>query len=320
MLVDDITLKVMAGNGGNGKVSFLHLSGNYKGGPDGGNGGNGGSVYFVGVNDITALRNFRYKKSVKAEDGIGGGKRNLFGRNGEHLEVKIPLGTTVTNIQTGQVFEITDTTTKHLVARGGIGGKGNNEFKSATNQTPRYADPGTPGEKFDYKLELGLIADIGFIGLPNAGKSSLLAVLTNANPKIGNYAFTTLEPNLGALDGMILADIPGLIEGASTGRGLGTKFLRHIEKTKMLVHFIDATLADPLKTYHIVRKELEEYGHALTNKKELILLTKTDLIDKETLGKRIKDLKTLGKQIETISIYNEADIEKLKKLLLTQAS
>src|SRR5260221_6772227 len=230
MLVDDVTIHIQAGYGGDGSAYLKRNAQTAKGGPDGGNGGNGGNLYFQGVDDILGLAEFRFKKDIKAEDGVNGGKQNLYGRAGKDIYVKIPIGTHVLDTQTSEVWEITDSTSKILLARGGIGGRGNNEFKSATNQTPRFAEKGTPGQERTIHLQLKLIADIGFIGLPNAGKSSLLKALTNATPKIANYPFTTLEPHLGMMNGITLADIPGLIEGASTGRGLGIQFLKHAEQ------------------------------------------------------------------------------------------
>ena len=269
MLVDEVQIFIKAGNGGNGSASFIRNSQTARGGPDGGNGGIGGSIFIQGINDIDALQTFRYDKKVKAEDGVNGGKNKLFGRNGQHLTIRVPLGTFVYDLSNNTNLEVTDEETKHLIAKGGKGGRGNNEFKSATNQAPKFAEKGESGEEKRVKLELKLIADVGLIGLPNAGKSSLLEVLTNAHPKIGNYPFTTLEPNLGVMSGFILADIPGLIEGASDGKGLGINFLKHIEKVKVLIHCIDATSNDYEKDYKIVRNELKKYNPLLLKKKEV---------------------------------------------------
>ena len=200
MLIDEVEIMVKAGSGGNGAVSFIRNAMTRKGGPDGGNGGNGGDVYFEGVDDVTALREFQYKKEVKALDGVPGKKKNLFGKNAPELVVKIPLGTKVTDIKSGQSFEVLEKQQRNLVAHGGKGGRGNNEFKSSTVQAPKFAEKGEPGEIRRLKLELAIIADVGLIGLPNSGKSSLLSVFTNAHPKIGDYPFTTLEPNLGVME------------------------------------------------------------------------------------------------------------------------
>ena len=322
MLIDTVTITVAGGRGGNGRVSFLRNAQTTKGGPDGGNGGNGGSVYLQGIDDILALRNFQFKKELKAEDGVPGGKQKQFGKNGGDLTIRLPIGTLVTDQTTGEQFEIVDDREKVLIAKGGIGGKGNDEFKSATNQTPRYAEKGTAGEEKILFLELKLIADIGFIGLPNAGKSSLLSVLTNAHPKIANYPFTTLEPNIGMLimgnKQIALADIPGLIAGAHTGKGLGTQFLRHVEKTKAFIHCISVENESVLSAYQTVKDELQEYNKTLLEKKEIILLTKTDLVDDSTVKKKVKELAKTKIPIVPFSIYNEKDIEDLKTLLAAQ--
>ena len=321
MLIDDVTVTFIGGKGGDGAVSFRQNEGNPRGGPDGGNGGNGGNVYLKGIDDISALQKFQFTKTEKAEDGVPGKKKNLFGKNGEHLIVTIPLGTTVTNTKTKKSFEITDTTTLHQVARGGQGGKGNNEFKSATHQVPRFAEKGRQGEVRELHLQMRLIADIGLIGQPNAGKSSLLAVLTNAHPKIGSYPFTTLEPNLGVIQSgegknVILADIPGLIEGASDGKGLGVKFLKHIEKTRLLVHCLDGTTEGLLSLYHAVRKEFEAYNPELLQKPELILVTKSDLLSPEELAEKVAILQSLKKTVLAVSVYQETQVDHLKDSLL----
>lgn len=321
MLIDHVTITIEAGKGGNGRVSFLRNAQTRKGGPDGGNGGDGGNIFIQGVDDILALKNFQFKKHIQAEDGIPGGKKKLFGRKGEDTTIYLPIGTLVTDTASGEQFEIVDAQTI-LIAKGGLGGRGNDTFKSATNQTPRYAEKGTPGERKELFLELKLIADVGLIGLPNAGKSSLLSVVTNARPKIANYPFTTLEPNIGMLidkkKQIALADIPGLIEGAHTGRGLGIQFLRHVEKTKLLVHCISCENEDLLTTYQTVRQELGLYNEQLLEKKEIILLTKTDLLTKESVKEKKEQLSGLGKEVVPFSIYNQEDITSIKKLLASQ--
>lgn len=312
MLVDNINLIIKAGNGGDGAATFLRNEMTAKGGPDGGNGGNGGNIYFQGSTNISDLREFRYKKRISAEDGIPGKHKKLFGKNAEHLTIFLPLGTRVTDSASGKVIEIIDTTTPILIAKGGKGGRGNTEFKSATNQAPRYAEKGTLGEEKKLFLELRIIADIGLIGLPNAGKSSLLSVLTNATPKIGAYAFTTLEPNIGMLGEHAIADIPGLIEGASKGKGLGVEFLKHIEKTKILVHCIDSSSEDVQKAYSTVRNEFEQYNTSLLDKPEIILLTKTDLANEARIKKNMKILEKKNKQVLTASIYDPGSLDRLK--------
>lgn len=326
MLVDHVTITIKAGDGGNGAVHFRRNAQTARGGPDGGNGGNGGNVYAQGIDDILGLQEFRFRKKLAAEDGIKGGRQNLFGRQGKDLVVRIPLGTQVTNTTTKEVFEISDTTTRLLVAKGGVGGRGNNEFKTATDQAPHYAEKGTAGEEKELQLDLRLIADVGLIGLPNAGKSSLLKALTNATPKIGNYAFTTLEPNIGMLvprslgevgmAPLAIADIPGLIEGASVGRGLGIQFLRHIEKTKLLVHCIDITQEHILDAYTTIRKELGEYSPAILEKPEIILLTKADMCSEKDIQKIVVQTKKLvQKEVYAISIFDAARLTKLQQLL-----
>lgn len=318
MLIDDVKITIKAGNGGNGASTFRRNAQTPRGGPDGGNGGNGGNVYVVGTSDITALSQFQFKKEIKAEDGIAGKKNNLFGRNGEHATIKVPFGTQITNEETQEALEI-NKETPVLLAHGGHGGLGNNALKSATNQAPKKGEPGTPGEVKKLHLVMRLIADIGLIGLPNAGKSSLLSVLTNAHPKIANYPFTTLEPNLGVMNGKVIADIPGLIEGASKGKGLGDKFLRHVEKTKFLVHCIDASSEDIERDYHIIREELLNYNSDLSEKEELVVLTKTDLVSPEELASKLKKCKQLSNVVLSVSIYDEASIESFKKELLKSA-
>lgn len=326
MLIDDVTITIQAGNGGNGSVHFLRNSHQPKGGPDGGNGGNGGDIYIQGVDDIMALQQFQYKKEIHAEDGVRGSGQNMYGRNGKDLVLQIPLGTTIVDNTTDEVWEVTDTTSTTVLVKGGKGGRGNNEFKTATNQTPTYAEQGEEGQKRILHLQLGIIADIGFIGLPNAGKSSLLKVLTNADPKIGDYPFTTLEPNLGVLvtkektdKHIVLADIPGLIEGASKGKGLGIKFLKHVEKTKILFHCIDSSDRHALDTYYAVRKEIEQFSQTLAAKPEVILVTKIDLVTEDDVTNVKKDLKKTKKEILTVSIYAPKTILLLEKLIQSHA-
>ena len=315
MLVDNINLIIKAGNGGDGAATFLRNEMTAKGGPDGGNGGNGGNIYFQGSTNVNDLREFRFKKRIEAQSGIPGKHKKLFGKNAEHLTILLPLGTRVTDINSGKVIEIIDNKTPILIAKGGEGGRGNTEFKSATNQAPRYAEKGTFGEEKKLFLELRMIADVGLIGLPNAGKSSLLSVLTNAKPKIGNYAFTTLEPNIGIMNKHAIADIPGLIEGASRGRGLGVEFLKHIEKTKVLVHCIDSSNENVDKAYSTVRNEFEQYNTSLLDKPEIILLTKTDLADEDQIKKNVKILEKKGKKVLSCSTYNQKSLDILKNEL-----
>lgn len=312
MLVDSVTLQIKAGNGGDGAATFLRNGMTAKGGPDGGNGGNGGDIYFQGSHNLRDLKEFRYKKKLAAIHGTPGKNKKLFGKNAPDLTIYVPLGTQITDTTTGKLYEVTDTQTPILMAKGGIGGRGNTEFKSATNQSPMEAEAGTMGEEKELTIELKLIAEIGLIGLPNAGKSSLLTVLTNATPKIGNYPFTTLEPSLGMLGDYAIADIPGLIEGASTGKGLGIKFLKHIEKTKIIVHCIESTATDAEKRYQTVRQEFEQYNPVLLEKPELIVLTKTDIADKKIIKKNKALFTKQGKDVLTCSIDDHESLLALK--------
>jgi GTP-binding protein len=314
MLVDNVTVTIKAGDGGNGAATFLRNGMTAKGGPDGGNGGNGGSIYIQGSSNVRDLSQFRFKKKILAEDGISGKHKRLYGKNAPDTTILVPLGTQITDLKTNNTFEIRDTKPRKF-AKGGIGGRGNLEFKSATNQSPHYAEYGTKGQTKELRLELKLIADIGLIGLPNAGKSSLLAVLTHAQPKIGDYPFTTLEPNLGMLGNQTLADIPGLIEGASSGKGLGIGFLKHIEKTKLLLHCIDSSDENPLKTYEVVRDEFKNYNTEMLEKEEIILFTKTDLVDKKDVEKKMKLFQKKGKQVLSCSVYDDESLKKLITIL-----
>lgn len=313
MLLDDITIKISAGNGGRGAVAFnknlMSL------GPAGGNGGNGGSIYFEGVSDLSALNQFRFKKDAKAENGMDGRGQFRDGITAEDLILKVPTGTVVHNLTTNTTIEIVQVHERVLMAKGGHGGKGNYLFRSPKNTSPKRFQFGLPGESFILRLELKLIADVGFVGLPNVGKSSLLNELTRAQAKVANYPFTTLEPNLGVYYELILADIPGLIEGASKGKGLGIKFLRHIERTKILFHFISAESPTPVKDYRIIRKELGLYNKELLKKKEYLFLTKSDVVAPADLKKKIAALKKISSSTLPLSVYDWDSLEKLKKVL-----
>jgi GTP-binding protein len=316
MLVDNITLKIKAGHGGAGSSSLLQNGQTRKGGPDGGNGGNGGNIFFVGSTDVNDLRQFRYTKTIIAKRGGDGAKQKKNGRKAEDVSVLIPVGTKVTDMATKASIEITEVGKPVLAAQGGRGGRGNVNFKSSVNQTPKYAEKGEPGQERELLLELRLIAEIGLIGLPNAGKSSLLTVLTNARPAVGAYPFTTLDPTIGMLGTHPIADIPGLIEGASKGKGLGIDFLKHIEKTKILLHCIDVTNNDPLNAYAVIREEFKQFDPALLNKSEYIVLTKIDLSDPETVLKVTGLFTKENKKVFTCSVYNEKSIEALKKTIV----
>lgn len=313
MLIDDVEIKINAGHGGKGAVAFnknlMSL------GPAGGSGGKGGNVYGEGVSDLSALRQFRFKKKISAENGKDGRSQFRDGHDGDDLVLKLPVGTVVHNLTSGSEINFEKSGERILLAKGGVGGKGNFQFRSSLNTTPTQSEPGMPGENFAFRLELKFIADIGFVGLPNVGKSSLLNKLTNARSKVANYPFTTLEPNLGAYYELILADIPGLIEGSSTGRGLGIKFLRHIERTHILFHFISAESPTLLKDYKTIRKELGAWNSALLEKPECLFLTKSDLETPKELNKKLLVLKKIDSRVIAISINDAESIKNVKKIL-----
>ena len=307
--VDELTIHLSAGKGGDGVMRLRHEKGKEFAGPSGGDGGKGGDVYVVGTRDLGLLFKYRHAKEFHAEPGEAGKKDSLHGANGEDLVIKFPVGSIITNKTTGKVIQILNEGDPVLILKGGDGGFGNEHFKSSTNQTPDKVTLGYPAEQGDFYIELQLVVDVGFAGFPNAGKSSLLNVLTNASAKVGAYQFTTLEPNLGAFYGYILADIPGLIEGAAEGKGLGHKFLRHIKRTKMIAHLISLENEDVLAAYKTIRTELEAYDHELAAKDEIILLTKTDMVDEETVENAKKALSKLKKKVFTISVYDDPAIK-----------
>lgn len=313
--IDELKINIKAGKGGDGVVRWLHQKNRDHGGPSGGNGGNGGSVYLRGVRDIGLLSKYTNKKEFEAENGIDGSKNSKYGKNGNDLIIDLPIGSVVTNLKTSKVVTLLKEGDQALVLRGGVGGLGNEHFKASTNIKPEESTPGRPGEEADFEIELEMVVDVGFIGFPNAGKSSLLNVLTRANAKVGNYQFTTLEPNVGDHYGVILADIPGLIEGASTGRGLGHKFLRHIKRTNVIAHCISCDEADVIKAYETIRGELSAYNKDLLDKREIVLLTKTDLVTPEELAEKTKELEKKGLEVMTVSIYDDVAIKELSKFL-----
>jgi len=313
MLIDDVKIRATAGAGGKGAVAFnknlMSL------GPVGGSGGKGGSVYVEGVSDLSVLNQFRFKKEIKAKNGQDGRSQFRDGNNADDLVLFVPVGTVAHNLKTGEDIEITKIGQLAVIVRGGAGGKGNFHFRSATNTTPKEFEYGEPGESLEIRFELKLIADVGFVGMPNVGKSSLLNELTNAKSKVANYPFTTLEPNLGVYYDLILADLPGLIEGASKGKGLGIKFLRHIERTKILFHFVAADSTDPVSDYKTVRSELETYNKLLLEKPEYLFVSKKDVVSPDVAREIVKKLKELNKNITQISIFDWDSLELVKKIL-----
>ena len=311
-LVDERTIIVEAGKGGDGVVRFRHEKFREFGGPAGGDGGVGGDVYLVAVRDIMQLRAYQEGETLKAQAGEDGRKNSETGAGGRPLRLNVPVGTVAHKVETGESFELLYEGQEVLIARGGNGGHGNEHFKSATDQAPRYAVPGQLGERATLKLTLKLIADVGFVGLPNAGKSSLLNALTNASAKVGAYPFTTLDPNLGAFHGYVLADIPGLIEGASLGRGLGIKFLKHIARTHVLVHCVASDEPDVCATYDTVRAELGKYDSALLSIPELVILTKSDLHTADEC-ERIRAMfsEHVTNEVVSVSILDDASVATL---------
>ena len=320
MFVDIAKVLVRAGRGGNGVVSFRHEKYVDKGGPDGGDGGRGGDIVFLATKDLNTLLNFRYKPELKAEKGGDGGKRNKRGKSGAPLIVKVPMGTLVK--RDGMVIaDLTEDQQRAVVARGGDGGFGNAHFTSSTRQTPKIAELGEVGEEFEAELELKLLADVGLVGFPNAGKSTFLSVVSNARPEIANYEFTTLTPNLGVADiddgSILIADIPGLIEGASEGKGLGDQFLRHVERTAVLLHMIDVYSDDPAEKYQAIRRELEKYSESLAERPEIIALTKCEGLDDEIIAMQSTAIQKVanGAPVVAISSQTHDGVTELLRML-----
>ena len=313
--VDELKIHIKAGNGGKGIVAWLHERGKEFGGPSGGDGGNGGAVRIRAVRDIGILAKYRHEKEFRAENGGAGKNKSMHGRNGEDLEILLPVGSIVTNLDTNKTVELINENESVVLLKGGRGGFGNEHFKASTNVRPYESTPGKIGEEGEFFIELRLVADAGLIGLPNAGKSSLLNELSNAGAKVGAYQFTTLEPNLGDFYGYIVADIPGLIEGASEGKGLGHKFLRHIERTKILLHCLSAENEDVLGVYNTIRAELKAHNPELLKKPEAIVLTKTDAVSPAEVSRIRKKLSKKADTIFEVSIVDDASLKIFKKAL-----
>ncbi len=315
MFIDELTLHFKAGRGGDGVVRWRHEKGIELGGPSGGNGGKGGDVYALAVRDMGILAAYRNTKEFAAGHGQDGFKSLKQGKEGDDIEIKFPVGSRLTNMVTGHVIELLNDGEKVLLLKGGRGGLGNDHFKGSTNTRPKQFTEGEEGEEADFNIELLMLVDLGLIGLPNAGKSSMLNSLTAARSKVGDFPFTTLEPSLGSLYGLVLADIPGLIEGAAEGRGLGHKFLKHIERTKALIHCVSSEAEDPVEIYNIVRKELEHYNKAIIAKPEIVVLTKIDMISEEERDKKVKKLLSVAPVVLSFSILNDKSIAHLSEYL-----
>ncbi|HEV7424422.1 MAG TPA: GTPase ObgE [Candidatus Paceibacterota bacterium] len=329
--IDEIKIYAEAGRGGDGVVRWRQEKFVPKGGPAGGDGGRGGDFFVLAVRDVHILAKYKSKKSFIAGRGEDGGNKSLHGKNGEDFVLQLPLGSIITNQETDETWQLAKEGEKIMLLKGGYGGFGNEHFKSSVNTTPRESKEGHEGEKANFKIELELFADIGLIGLPNAGKSSLLNSLTNADAKVGDYAFTTLDPNLGDFYGYIIADIPGIIEGASEGKGLGVKFLRHIKRTKMLAHLVSFENLYPasggasmMKAYKEIRKELAKYDKklklgddGLSEKKEIIILTKADVVaDQKSITKQVKKFQKISKNVFVISLFDDKMIKKFTDELI----
>ncbi len=319
MFVDKVQVNIKAGDGGNGVVSFRHEIYVDKGGPDGGDGGDGGDVILISDSNESTLAAFRYHKRLDATPGKSGGKRRMHGRSGDDLLVHVPLGTVVSDEDGKILIDFTEDQQKAIIAKGGKGGFGNAHFVSSIRQAPRLAEKGEPGEELTVTLELKMIADVGLVGLPNAGKSTLLSVISNARPEIADYPFTTLTPNLGVVDiddksSLLVADIPGLIEGAAEGKGLGDEFLRHVERTEVLIHLIDAYQEDLTAAYRTIQKELAAYSKELAKKAQVAALTKIEGLDEEMIASMLAELKMIvpkGTPLYAISSKSKTGLKEL---------
>jgi len=314
--IDELKFFAKAGDGGNGVVRWRREKFIPKGGPAGGDGGDGGNVYITAIRDINILSKYQNNQEFFAENGQEGGSKKKHGSNGKDLIINLPIGAVIVNLKNNKVISLLEEGQTELLLSGGKGGLGNDHFKSSINTTPRERTFGTSGELANFNVELQLFADVGLIGLPNAGKSSLLNTLTNTTAKTADYPFTTLEPNLGAFYKYIIADIPGLIEDASSGKGLGYKFLRHIKRTRLLVHLVAFGDENMIKTYKIIRKELESYDKELIEKEEIIVLSKNDLVDEKIIKKQLKEFKKINKNVYTISIYDNKSIKNFSDSLI----
>ncbi|MCK5096010.1 MAG: GTPase ObgE [Candidatus Pacebacteria bacterium] len=316
--VDELKIYAKAGKGGDGVERWLHEKYKEFGGPSGGDGGRGGGVYVKAVRDVHLLAKYRHQKKFLAQNGGDGAKDSLHGADGEDLEILLPVGSVITHIKTGKKISLDNENDRILILKGGKGGRGNESFKNSTNQRPKETTPGTLGDEGEFYIELELIADVGLIGFPSAGKTSLLNVLTNAKGKVGAYHFTTLEPNLGEYYGYVLADVPGLIEGASEGKGLGHKFLRHVRRTKRIVHLVSFENENIVEAYNAIRKELEEFDKEMLKKKEIVLLTKTDMVSQERVQEALKEMKKIVPEVYAITLYDDSSVKNFTDNLIKE--
>jgi len=321
MFLDKSRIKIISGAGGNGTVAWRREKYVDKGGPAGGDGGLGGDVFFVADENMSTLMDFKHKSIFKAEPGVHGRSKSQHGRCGKHLYIKVPVGTVVRDLKTGNIIaDLVNPGDTVLMAKGGRGGRGNARFATSQKRAPQFCEPGEPAIERDLELELKLIADVGLLGMPNAGKSTFISVISAAKPKIADYAFTTLVPNLGVVrkpsgDGFVVADIPGLIEGASEGVGLGHAFLRHVERCRFLVHIVDITQQNPLENYKKINAELAKHSERLANLYQIVALNKIDAIEPEYIQEHLDEFKDVAKDIFTISAVTGEGIEELKNFI-----
>lgn len=319
--VDELTIYAKAGNGGDGVVRWRQEKFVPRGGPSGGNGGNGGDVYVEAIRDVGILAKYSHNPEFVARNGEAGSRKSMHGENGEDLTILLPVGSVITNLEDGTIYELATVGQRFKLLSGGRGGYGNEHFKASTNTTPYEWTPGKPGQDAKFSIELRLFADVGLVGFPNAGKSTLIQALTNSKSKIGAYAFTTLDPHLGAFYDYVIADIPGIIEGASTGKGLGHKFLRHISRTKTLIHLVSfeneiGNEGGMLSAYKAIRKELEDFDPNLLKKDEFVLLTKTDMVGEDVVKRVKKEFSNITKNCMVISMFEEKEIKEFEEKLL----
>ena len=316
--IDKAKIRILSGRGGNGAVAWRHEKFVDKGGPAGGDGGNGGDIYIEACESMSTLLDFKYKSVFKAQSGENGGIKNKYGKNGESLTIKVPVGTVIKEAKSEKIIaDLTQAEQKVLVAKGGRGGRGNSKFCTPQRRAPQYCEPGEPGIERELVLELKLIADVGLLGMPNAGKSTFISVISAAKPKIADYPFTTLVPNLGVVrknegDSYVVADIPGLIEGASTGAGLGHDFLRHVERCRFLLHIVDLTQDNPMENFNKINNELKKYSEELSNRYQIVALNKIDAIDENKKEEILNQFKSVSNDIFLISAVTHENIDKLK--------